>query len=465
MGRGEMANQKLLNKLWFAYISALIMWTVLTYSNLVQAYLCNQSFAYVQENAEHPGDPFVYTADFLLYYNDAVMSWECLNQNKIDVWDPQIQQSYLQKLVPHVELKKIFYSQYPPYLMVLCMPLSLVSLDAAYLIWELLGLTGIIFSVYSLLATTLKGRFERLFTYVAVLSTFPAWLCFRLGQIGMAIFPALMWYWIALDRKYWFRAGMLGGFCLLKLQYAPILFITGCFLGGIRFFAGYSLMGLIYLIGSIAVLGLDNVLNYPQALKMGEISGGQITGVSPESQQNLRGQLVILLGNDGSLVHMVVVAIWGIATLYTAYLWWKFRTKDAGLAEEIKRRKFMILASITMLLQLVTSPHTHKQDYLFVTLPAIWLMYNVVGSYPIGEPAMPGVKNKHLLLVIRYMLLGFPILSWAFFTAPHVAKLIESKIGVAIPLLPIQPFFMYAILLLALLALLSREAKSAEVSS
>lgn len=460
-----MANQKLLNKLWFAYISALIMWTVLTYSNLVQAYLCNQSFAYVQESAEHPGDPFVYTADFLLYYNDAVMSWECLNQNKIDVWDPQIQQSYLQKLVPHVELKKIFYSQYPPYLMVLCMPLSLVSLDAAYLIWELLGLTGIIFSVYSLLATTLKGRFERLFTYVAVLSTFPAWLCFRLGQIGMAIFPALMWYWIALDRKYWFRAGMLGGFCLLKLQYAPILFITGCFLGGIRFFAGYSLMGFIYLIGSIAVLGLDNVMNYPQALKMGEISGGQITGVSPESQQNLRGQLVILLGNDGSLVHMIVVAIWGIATLYTAYLWWQFRTKDAGLTEEVKRRKFMILASITMLLQLVTSPHTHKQDYLFVTLPAIWLMYNVVGSYPIGEPAMPGVKNKHLLLVIRYMLLGFPILSWAFFTAPHVTKLIESKIGVAIPLLPIQPFFMYAILLIALLALLSREAKDAEVSS
>lgn len=455
-----MANQKLLNKLWFAYISALIMWTALTYSNLVQAYVFNQSFAYVQESPEHPDDPFVYTADFLLYYNDAVMSWECARGNKIDVWDPQLQNSYLQKLVPHVELKKIFYSQYPPYLMVLCMPLSLVSLDAAYLIWEFLGLAGIILSVRSLLSTTLKGKFERAFTYIGVLSTFPAWLCFRLGQIGLAIFPALMWYWDALDRKNWFRAGMLGGFCLLKLQYAPILFITGCFLGGLRFFAGYSLMGLIYLIGCVAVLGLDNVLHYPEALKMGEISGGQITGVSPESQQNLRGQLVILTGNDGGVVHLVVVAVWAVATLYTAFLWWKYRAKAALQNDDDRRRMFMILASITMLLQLVTSPHTHKQDYIFVTLPAIWLIYNVVGNYPIGEAAMPGVRNKNLILAIRYLLLGFPILSWFFFTAPHVSGLIQQKIGLHIPALPIQPFFLYAVALIVLLGLIIRDTAS-----
>jgi hypothetical protein len=247
---------------------------------------------------------------------------------------------------------------------------------------------------------------------------------------------------------------------LLKLQYAPILFITGCFLGGLRFFAGYSLMGLIYLIGCVAVLGLDNVLHYPEALKMGEISGGQITGVSPESQQNLRGQLVILTGNDGGVVHLVVVAVWAVATLYTAFLWWKYRAKAALQNDDDRRRMFMILASITMLLQLVTSPHTHKQDYIFVTLPAIWLIYNVVGNYPIGEAAMPGVRNKNLILAIRYLLLGFPILSWFFFTAPHVSGLIEQKIGLHIPALPIQPFFLYAVALIVLLGLIIRDTAS-----
>ena len=448
-----MANQKLLNKLWFGYITGLIMWIGVTYLDTLMNYLNDSLLAYSFKGT-------VYTADFLLYYNDAVMSWQCLH-DKINVWDAQLQNDYMQKLIPNIELKKIFYSQYPPYLMVLVMPLSLVSLRAALGTFEVLGALGIIFSVYSLLTTTLKGKFERIFTYVAVFASYPAWVCFRLGQIGLAIFPAMMWYWIALDRKYWFRAGLLGGFCMLKLQYAPILFITGCLLGGVRFAGGFVLMGIVYLLGSIAVLGLDNVLRYPEALKMGEISGGIIAGVSPDAQQNLRGQLVILLGNDGHIIHLIVVAVWGVATLFTAWLWWRFRKVSEHLPAEDKRRKFMILASVTMLLQLVTSPHTHRQDYLFVTLPAIWLMYSVVGQYPIGNPAMPGVQNKNLILCIRYMLLGFPILSWMFFTAPNVCSTIHERFGITVPQPPIQPFFLWAVLFLILLGLLIRDSKSA----
>lgn len=442
-----MADPKVLKKLWFAYISGLIMWVGASYFSTVQTYFQGELLAYVHENN-------VYTADFLLYYNDAILSWECLKGEKIDIWDPQLQNTYLQKLVPHITLTKIFYSQYPPYLMVLVMPLALVSLKTAFALWELLGLAGIIFSIYSLLSTTLKGKFERAFAYIAVLASFPAWLCFRLGQIGFAIYPALTWYWIALDRKYWFRAGMLGGWCLLKLQYAPVLFITGCLLGGVRFAAGYAVMGLIYLLASIAVLGFENVKNYPEALKMGEISGGQITGVSPETQQNLRGQLVVLLGNDGHLVHLIVVAVWGIATLFTAYLWWQYKRKTAQDNEIERRRKFLILASITLLLQLVTSPHTHKQDYLFVSLPAIWLFYSVVGNYPVGDPAMPGVKNKALILIIRYMLLSFPVASWIFFDAAYYFQAFLFP-------LPIQLFFVWAVILLVVLFLLLHDTRKA----
>lgn len=343
------------------------------------------------------------------------------------------------------------------------MPLSLMSLKVALGTFEILGALGIIFSVYSLLATTLKGKFERIFTYVAVFASYPAWLCFRLGQIGLVIFPAMMWYWIALDKKYWFRAGMLGGFCMLKLQYAPILFITGCLLGGVRFAGGFILMGIIYLLTSIGVLGLDNVLRYPEALKLGEYSGGIIAGVSPDVQQNLRGQLVVLMGGDGPLVHPIVAAAWGIATLFIAWLWWRFRKTSDTMPADDRRRRFMILASVTMLLQLVTSPHTHRQDYLFVTLPAIWLMYCVVGSYPIGEPAMPGIRNKNLVLSIRYMLLGFPILSWIFFTAPNVCQTIHERFAITIPQPPIQPFFLWAVVLLILLGLLVKDAKPEEI--
>ncbi|MBX9667625.1 MAG: DUF2029 domain-containing protein [Candidatus Obscuribacterales bacterium] len=413
----------------------------MTYNNTFQTYLKDENLAYAKDGA-------TYTADYLIYYNSGLLAWDCLKDNKVDIWDPKVQNDSMQKLVPNVKLDKVFYSQYPPYLNTLMMPLSLVPIKIAWVIWELFGFVGIVFGLYSLLSTTLSGKFERALTYVAVLSSFPAWVCFRLAQMALLLYPALVWYWLALERKMWFRAGLLGGFCMLKLQYAPILFLTGCILGGARFFAGYALVGMCYLISCIVVVGPTNIMHYPQALKMGELSGGQITGVSPESQQNLRGQLVVLLGNDGAMVHGIVAGTWLVATIFTAYLWWRYKRSFESLEETEQRRRFILLASITIILQLVTSPHTHKQDYLFISLPAIWLMYNLVGSYPVGAIADPLVKSKCLVLWLRYMLLSFPILSWVFFIG-----------GQMLPL-PVQPFFVWAIVLLIVIALILRDRSS-----
>ncbi len=422
------------------------MWFLMTYNNTFQTYLKDEHLAYTKDGA-------TYTADYLIYYNSGVLAWDCLKDNKIDIWDPKVQNDSMQKLVPNVKLDKVFYSQYPPYLNTLMMPLPLVPIKDAWIIWELFGFAGIAFGLYSLLSTTLSGKFERALTYLAVFSSFPAWVCFRLAQMALLLYPALVWYWLALERKMWFRAGLLGGFCMLKLQYAPILFLTGCILGGPRFFAGYALIGMLYLISCIVVVGPTNIMNYPQALKMGELSGGQITGVSPEMQQNLRGQLVVLLGNDGAMVHGIVASTWLVATVFTAYLWWRYKRSIERLDGEEQRRKFTLLASVTIILQLVTSPHTHKQDYLLISLPAIWLMFHLVGSYPVGPIADPLVKDKSLVLWLRYLLLSFPILGWAFFIA-----------GQMLPL-PVQSFFIWAIVLLIVIALLIRDRSSSRKES
>lgn len=243
--------------------------------------------------------------------------------------------------------------------------------------------------------------------------------------------------------------------------------MAGVFLGGIRFFAGYTLMGLVYLGGTIGVLGLDNLLRYPQALKFGEISG-EVTGVAPESQQNIRGQLVQWFHNDGSAIHAVVIVAWAVATLATAYLWWRYSQQvrlaekagnaaDAVSADE-RRKRFMILASITMILQLVTSPHTHKQDYIFITVPAIYLMYSMVGDFPLGKPAMEGLKHPNLLLLLRYLIIGFPLLSWAFFMyGTVVCQMLQ------IPEI-VQPFFIWALAILGLIAGLMLDRKSSSES-
>ncbi|MBZ0185038.1 MAG: DUF2029 domain-containing protein, partial [Candidatus Obscuribacterales bacterium] len=369
------------------------------------------------------------------YYNNGILAWEAL-KSRIDIYDGVLQNSYLQKLVPDIKLEKIFYSQYPPYLFVLNMPLPLIEMKPAWVLFELGGLAGIVFSVYGLLKNTIKGRFSRWFAFIATLASFPCWVCFRLGQIALFIYPFFIWYFISLKEKKWFRAGILGGICLLKPQYAPIMFLTGLFLGKGKFLIGYTISGLVYLIASILVLGLDNVVSYPRALKYGEISG-ETTGVSPEAQQNIRGQLVALFHNDGSEIHLVSAACWLIASLFMGYLWWREAKKQAQTDNQSEnQRRFMILSSITVLVLLVTSPHTHRQDYIFVSLPSIWLIYSMVGNFPLEKPPYIGTYKAWQLLSLRYLILGFPGLSWIFFLATSFLPVV------------IQPFFVWALIML-----------------
>lgn len=121
---------------------------------------------------------------------------------------------------------------------------------------------------------------------------------------------------------------------------------------------------MIYLLGSIFILGWKNVGGYPEALKYGEI-GGQVTGVSPETQQNIRGQLVCLLHSDGPEIHKVVSVLWILGSLVLAYIWYKNRKAIL----DGNNRLFMYLGSITLLALLITSPtHINKTMCLWCCL-------------------------------------------------------------------------------------------------
>ncbi|MBP7860100.1 DUF2029 domain-containing protein [bacterium] len=403
-------------KAWFAYFSFLLLWFLATYGDTVGAFLADRLFAYQKDGS-------VYTCDFILYYNNGILAWRALNDH-INIYDPVLQNQGLEKLVG-MKLDKIFYSQYPPYLFLLMMPLPFLPIKVVWVLWEIFGLAGIVFSISYFCKSYALSNFKKACLLVASLASFPYWLCFRLAQVALVLYPAFLGYWLCLQNKKWFQAGLFGGFCLLKLQYAPLMFLVGITLGGWQFFSGFSLIGMIYLLGSIFILGWKNVGGYPEALKYGEI-GGQVTGVSPETQQNIRGQLVCLLHSDGPEIHKVVSVLWILGSLVLAYIWYKNRKAIL----DGNNRLFMYLGSITLLALLITSPHTHKQDYVFVVLPAIWILFGLIPQ---------AKQNSKKLVCIKFLIIGFPFLSWMFFL-----------ITVLIPAI-IQPFFAWAVILIILL--------------
>jgi len=420
-------------KAWFAYFSFLLLWLLATYGDTLNAFLIDKIFAYERDGS-------VFTCDFILYYNNGKLAWRALHDH-INIYDPVLQNEGLQQLVG-MKLDKIFYSQYPPYLFLLMMPLPFLPFKTVWILWEVCGLVGIICSINIFVRSFDLSRFKKACLIVGALASFPYWLCFRLAQIALVLYPAFLGYWLCLQQRKWFQAGLLGGFCLLKLQYAPVMFLVGTILGGTRFFAGFSLMGAIYLLLSIFILGWKNVAGYPEALQFGEI-GGQVTGVSPETQQNIRGQLVCLLHNDGPEIHKIVSVLWILASLVLAFVWYKNR--NAILQGNI--RLFRYLGSITLLVLLITSPHTHKQDYVFVVLPVIWILF---GLLPQAEQA------SRKLACVKTLIIAFPFLSWIFFLSTIIMPAI------------IQPFFAWALALVTLLLCSKKELalySSVEINS
>ncbi len=520
-----------LKKLWFGFLSGLIFWLVLTYGHTFMLLASKQLFIYKQNGS-------VFINDFLVFYNSGTLAWDSLREG-INFYDPAVQKAGMDHLMGEPR-EQIFYSQNPPHVFALLMPIALAPIEWSWIIWVLVATAGILFSTESLLrqTTTLHGKFTRVFAFVSVFSAFPTWLCIKLGQVSLLAFPAYVWFWISLKQKKWFRAGLLGGFCLIKLQYAPIIFLTGAILGGIRFIAGYSIVALLLFTIPGLLFGWQTWLRYPEALRY-SVESTQVTGVNPDGQQNLRGQLYVLFNGEEPAMRMAITAMWIITAMIVAFMWWRAknrgalvagseavtgtgpsgltdtgsdavaRTVPSGLIDAgsdsidgtgpsgvagssdasdaasdslelmvdssgdsssvsadpamksesksndssgIVQRRFMIFASLSVLAQLIASPHTHSQDYIFVSLTCLWLMDGLIGYFPLMDPPPlgEGKKANHTILIfMRGLLIGFSILSWVGFMYTKM--------------LPVffQPLLLWAVtvLLLAVAALATAKRK------
>ncbi|MBX9691858.1 MAG: DUF2029 domain-containing protein [Cyanobacteria bacterium] len=440
-----------LKKLWFAYISGLIFWLVLTFGHTMLLWATNQLFIYKQEGS-------VFINDFLVFYNSGSLAWDSVREG-INFYDPSVQKAAMEHFMGE-KRDQIFYSQNPPYVFALLMPLALAPKEWSWMIWILLAIGGIIFSVQALIGetSTLKGKFTRVFAHICVLCAYPTWLCIKLGQVSLLAFPAYIWFWISLKKRMWFRAGLLGGFCLIKLQYAPIIFLTGAILGGVRFIAGYSLVALLFFTIPGLLFGWQTWAHYPQALRY-SVKSTEVTGVNADGQQNLRGQLFVLLQGEDPTTRMAITAIWIVAALAAAFFWWRAKrrvdtvtgeSREPGIGPSGAERRFMIYAALTVLVQLISSPHAHCQDYIFATLTCLWLMDALIGFFPLADPplAREGLQlNSTALIVLRALLIGFPILSWAGFMYTKMFPVV------------VQPLFAWGVAVLSIVILTLASAR------
>lgn len=379
-----------------------------------------------------------YVSDFVNVYNAGLLSKRAISEH-INIYDPAVQDASVRKLIAPVVPEAPFNLQYPPYFFALMFPLSFFSLTGAWLVWNGVFLTGLIASLRSLCAR-LYSRVEQTFVYIMSLASYPTWVSVELGQTSLPEFLFVIGFFKTLRRKKYFLCGLFMSLITIKLQYTPFFGVVGLmaagwpFLGGLA--AGLAGLGLL----SWAILGGQNLINFPLALVHGETSNS-VSGVSALEMQNLRGNLALLFHGDNTVVHLVALLFMAVVVVILAVLWRRYAV-NAGTQSD---RYFEILSSFTILVALISSPHTHSQDYIMAALPCIWLWRACS-----DEQSASTKLNRW----IRRMILIFPAYSWTFLFLKFL-----------VPLIMIQPLFLWGAVMSILSYAKLRESSSGPVNA
>lgn len=388
-------------------LTALFVWSGLAYVELGKFMYKGILFA---RNIN--GRPYV--SDFANHYNAGVLAARCLSE-KVDVYDIDVQNKSLQKLIAPVVPEQPFYLQYPPYFFLLALPLSLMPMTVAWIVWNLLGIGLSIFAVFKLI-NTVEGNLDAkkaILPVALIFSSYPAWLSTELGQTSIYLVAVLVFMLVLLRANKNFAAGISCGFLMIKLQYAPIFLLLGLIRGGARFLLGWIICLIAFLGASIGVLGIDNVMRFPHALLSGE-TGQAVSGVSEYMMQNVRGELAILApGAPSSITFPIVLSFFALGVGIAAFLNWK-------AAQSRSPEAIAFAFALSILVGLLTSPHTHIQDMILVGISGV-----LVASFIENANDKWGVLTRRLFV-------AFPFVSWFLFYAHPLFLIVR-----------VQPFFVY----------------------
>ncbi len=417
----------------FALLCALFSWGVLCYAKLGEFMYKGTLFARLID-----GRPYV--SDFTNVYNAGVLAKECLTGEKLDIYDIKVQSEHFNKLIAPIVPEQPFYLQYPPYFFLLTMPLSLVPMNLAWIVWNLLGAGLSLLGLNRLAKQLGMEALERKKLLAFFMSSYPAWLTVELGQTSFFLLAAATFFISFLKEHRFIAAGLSASILMVKLQYAPMFFLIGVIFGRLKFALTLGL-ALAILIGlSAFVLGWNTIVNYPHSLISGE-TGTAVSGVSAFMMQNIRGEMVLFFREDSGTLKKIVVGLFGIASVFSA---WQLFTaakeqtasadtsavhshaesdanSDANHSSRVSpnpddsQRRIDYAIALALIIALIASPHTHVQDYVLLALPAVLILGNIDSKDAAGRR-------------IRAMFVNFVPLSWLFFYVQPLALMIYAQL-------------------------------------
>ena len=408
-----MLSQKNRRRFWFMYVLFAFLSVFQLYSLLGRWMLEKQLHAIQIE-----GRPYI--SDFVSFYGSGVLARQCLTQ-PTNIYDSKTQIELESKLTAPIMAEAPFSNPNTPVTFVTFLPLTFFNLDGAWIFWTFITTSASVAVLLATLAAPFKYWFAKLTAVVGFLVNYATWFSIRIGSTSLLLFPMMLSYWHFLWQGRCAATAAIACVATMKLQYAPFLLSVAIARLGWKFAAIWAAICSALLALCTAVLGWNNVSQFPSAILANETTH-QIVGVHPEKMQNLRGILVLLTGSDSQPIQIISGAVCLITASVLFFLWKRIEAKDYV--------RFNLLASATTLLMLLSSPHTHTQDYIIAFIPCLML-------YLVADRNDTNINVRHKF-ILKFAAISFPYASWAMYV--YMVELNSCKI---------QPFAVWALALTA----------------
>lgn len=174
------------------------------------------------------GEFFAFTAngrtaisDFVHFYAAGAMAQSA---DRLAVYDPAVQLKWLNYLVAPVHCHTVFYMQYVPFIFPALIPLSKLSMLAAYWMWVLVSLALGAIALYVVLHDVRKVSGQYIpFIILLIISSMPSYITLYLGQTTWLMLSFFALYFVNWLKKRDFVAGLCLALASVKPQYALFL--------------------------------------------------------------------------------------------------------------------------------------------------------------------------------------------------------------------------------------------------
>lgn len=298
-----------------------------------------------------------YINDFVHFYQAGLMT---ISEQAKLVYDPAVQLAWSNRITNPVQVSQVFYIQYVPFIFPLMVPLALFPIVPAYLFWSFVSLSIGIAGIAILLRNLRQWNSKNTALMIlGILASMPSYMALLLGQLSwilLGIYCIYYWCW---QRKKDLLAGVALALTSVKPQYA--LFFALPLLTDFRWklVLAAAVTELLLLVLAGQTIGWTNVLNYPAILQKAEVSS-EYAGVYPEHMVSIRGALSLFLPQTQALPISFMAMVVGFFAAACIMSGAKRNANAISLA-----------VSLSIIICLVTSPHTMLYDCLFVAIPAV----------------------------------------------------------------------------------------------